>query len=86
MGTGIPGNSVLWLVIKDRKSLKVLTPQANGIAMTCLNGAPISRYSRGVVPSIGLLTTYPITAPRTEPYLCYQNLLADKGRTFLLLY
>jgi len=30
-------------------------------------------------PSIHLLTTYAITDPRTEPYLCYQNLLADTG-------
>ena len=32
-----------------------------------------------VGPSIHLLTTYAITDPRTEPYLCYQNLLADTG-------
>lgn len=32
-----------------------------------------------VGPSIHLLTTYAITDPRTEPYLCYQNLLANTG-------
>lgn len=32
-----------------------------------------------VGPSIHLLTTYAITDPRTEPYQCYQNLLANTG-------